>query len=50
MIHMEWIVVSGKTGEENDVCFGDGPAGAFPLVADIKVVERLIGALLDKLA
>jgi hypothetical protein len=39
MIGMQRIEVSGQAGEQNNIRFGDGASGAFPLIADREFIE-----------
>jgi hypothetical protein len=39
MVAVKCVMVTREAGEEYDVRLGDGPARAFPFVADLEVVE-----------
>ena len=41
MIDMQRVEISRKSGEQDDIRFGDGSPWAFPLIADDEIIKRL---------
>ncbi len=40
LIDVQWVEVSGQTGEKDDIGFRDGPSRTLPLITNGQVVKR----------